>query len=109
MLERWRLAWASRDVENYLSFYDPAFAPTGQSHAKWAASRRAKLASQSDISVQIRDIRMEPVDAHHMTVSFLQDYASGSYEEVARAKTLQLQRNTQGWFIVGEQQAVKLR
>ncbi|HNV60208.1 MAG TPA: nuclear transport factor 2 family protein [Rhodoferax sp.] len=105
LLEQWRQAWANRDADTYLSYYDPAFAPTGQSHNQWAAARRAKLAGQSEISIHIRDIQVTPINAQQMRVSFLQDYASGKYKEVARTKTLQLQRGPKGWLIIGEQQA----
>jgi hypothetical protein len=107
LLEGWRQAWENRDVNSYLSFYDPAFAPKGQSHNKWAALRRAKLANQSAISIQIREIRIDPIGEQQMKVSFLQDYASGTYSEVARAKTLQLRYSAKGWLIVGEQKASK--
>ena len=105
LLEQWRLAWANRDADGYLGFYDPAFAPKGQSRSQWASARRAKLAGQSEISIDIRDIQVTHVNEQQMRVSFLQDYASGSYREVARAKTLQLQRGPKGWLIIGEQQA----
>ena len=107
LLERWRQAWSNREVDSYLGFYDPAYAPKGQSPGKWVASRRDKLAGDSQISIQMREIRVHSIDAQRIEVSFLQDYTAGNYKEVGRAKTIQLHRSPKGWRIVSEQQAVK--
>jgi hypothetical protein len=107
LLERWRQAWVNREVDSYLGFYDPAYAPKGQSPGKWVASRRNKLGGDSKISIQMREIRVHSIDAQRIEVSFLQDYASGAYQEVGRAKTIQLQHSPKGWRIVSEQQATK--
>jgi hypothetical protein len=108
LLERWRQAWENRDVETYLNAYDPTFAPKGQSHARWTASRRAKLGARSQISIKVREIRTHPISPQRIEVSFLQDYESGVYREVGRAKTLELQRNGTGWRIVGELQSSRI-
>jgi hypothetical protein len=107
LLERWRQAWANRDADTYLSYYDPAYAPKGQSPSEWAAARRAKLAGLSEISIQIRDIQVSRVNDQRMRVNFLQDYSAGAYQEVAREKTLHLQHGPKGWLIVSEQQAAR--
>ncbi len=107
LLERWRQAWANRDADTYLSVYDPAYAPKGQSPSQWAAARRAKLAGLSEISIQIRDIQVSRVNDQRMRVNFLQDYSAGAYQEVAREKTLHLQHGPKGWLIVSEQQAAR--
>jgi ketosteroid isomerase-like protein len=104
LVERWRLAWANRDVDSYLDFYVPDFAPEGQSHSKWAASRRTKLAGSAAITLQIREVKVNVIDNSHLKVSFLQDYASGNYQENGRAKALLLKRGTTGWKIISEQQ-----
>jgi hypothetical protein len=107
LLERWRQAWANRDADTYLSFYETTYAPKGQSPSQWAAARRAKLAGLSEISIQIRDIQVSHVNDQRMRVNFLQDYSTGAYQEVARAKSLQLQHGPKGWLIVSEQQAAR--
>ena len=105
VLERWRQAWASRDVEAYLACYSRDFLPAdGQTRSAWAATRRNKLSSRSDISLQVHDVRVERVDGDHLKVVFLQDYASGTYRESARPKTLLLARTGADWRIAGEWQ-----
>lgn len=104
-VERWRKAWAERDVEAYLGSYSPDFRPAdGQTRNAWAAARRKKLSSQTDISVQLHDIRLERIDDGQIKAIFLQDYASGSYREDARPKILLLTRAGGDWRIAGELQ-----
>lgn len=105
LLERWRQAWASRDVEAYLACYSPEFKTAdGQPRSAWAAARRNKLSSQSEISLRVHDVRVERIDANQLQVEFLQDYASGNYRENARPKTLRLVGKDGDWRIAGEWQ-----
>jgi ketosteroid isomerase-like protein len=104
-LEAWRQAWSNRDSAAYLSHYSPDFAPPdGQNRTEWAAARRKNLASRTDISVQIHALQIERIAGDQMKLSFLQDYASGSYREKAQAKTLRMIRQDADWLIAGEWQ-----
>lgn len=104
-LEAWRQAWSNRDSAAYLSHYSPDFAPPdGQKRSEWAAARRKNLASRTDISVQIHALQIERIAGDQMKLSFLQDYASGSYREKSQAKTLRMIRQDGGWLIAGEWQ-----
>lgn len=105
LIEQWRQDWASRNIEGYLSWYSPEFLPAnGQTHTAWAAARRKKLSSQSDISVQVDELRFEHIDSDHLKAVFLQGYASGTYRESAQPKTLLLARTGGDWRIAGEWQ-----
>lgn len=104
-LEAWRRAWSDRDSETYLSRYSPDFAPAdGRNFNDWAVTRRKKLASRKEISIAVRDLQIESIDAQKMRVGFLQDYASGNYRETAQAKTLLFVRQGSDWLIAGEWQ-----
>lgn len=105
LVENWRSAWAGRDVETYLACYGADFAPAnGQTRDAWEAARRKNIASRSSIAVATNGLTFERLDALRMKVSFLQDYASGSYRETAQPKTLLLVRSEAGWLIAGEWQ-----
>lgn len=105
LIERWRRAWTQRDVGAYLACYSQGFvAADGKSRAAWEAARRKKLAGQSEIRVEIRDLSIERIDRDRLEVQFLQDYVSGSYRESAQPKTLQLAKADGQWRIVGEWQ-----
>lgn len=103
LVERWRQAWSSRDIEAYLRSYSPDFVPaTGQTRGRWVAERRKKLAVPSDINVQVHHMNIERIGNDQMKVVFQQDYASGTYLEIAQTKTLLLARTGGDWLIVGE-------
>ena len=109
LVERWRQAWATRNVDAYLGSYSADFSPAkGQTHANWAAARRAKLLAQTDISVQVHQMSIERINNHQLKVGFLQDYASGNYRETAQPKTLLLIRTGNDWRIAGEWQSTDL-
>lgn len=105
MVERWRQAWASRDVEAYLDCYSPAFLSADvQARSAWAAARRKKLSNGSPIDLRLHDIRVERIGSDRLRAVFLQDYASGSYRETARPKTLLLSKQGGDWRIAREWQ-----
>lgn len=106
LVEQWRKAWSSRDLAAYLGVYGDAFEPAGGgSRDAWIAARTRKLAAPAGIEVQLRDLVIEGLGEDRYQVSFLQDYASGSYREAGRAKTLQVAREDGQWKIVREEQA----
>ena len=109
LVEHWRRAWSSRDVDAYLGCYSANFVSArGQTRTKWAKARRRNLSSRSEISVQVHDLRIERIDTGRLKAVFLQDYASDRYREVAQPKTLLLVRAGDDWRIAQEWQGTKV-
>ncbi|RIX48904.1 MAG: nuclear transport factor 2 family protein [Rhodocyclales bacterium GT-UBC] len=104
-IETWRQAWTRHDTEAYLATYSDRFAPAdGSSRADWAMARRKKLGGKAAIDIAINDLALERLGPDQFQVRFRQDYASGSYREVGRGKTLLLTREQGDWKILREQQ-----
>lgn len=104
-LENWRLDWSRRDVDAYLKHYSPSFMPANdQTRAEWETTRRKSISSRPAIRVEVNDLRIEPLDAQQVRLSFLQNYISGTYQETAQPKTMRLVLGNSGWQIVGEWQ-----
>jgi ketosteroid isomerase-like protein len=104
-IEDWRQAWGKHDVAGYLGAYSESFTPAdGGSRADWVVARSKKVGSKAAIEVAINDLALERQGPDRFKVSFRQDYASGSYREVGRSKTLLLAHEEGGWKIVREQQ-----
>jgi ketosteroid isomerase-like protein len=100
LLEAWRSAWTQRDIAAYLNAYSQQFAPAdGNSRDGWVAARTKKLSTGAPIDIQMHDLAIERIDADQFKATFLQDYASGSYRETARAKTLLMAREGGEWRI----------
>jgi ketosteroid isomerase-like protein len=105
LLETWRQAWQGHDLPAYLAAYGSGFTPAdGGSRDAWVAARSKKLAGNAAIEVQLHNVVIERLEQDRFKVSFEQDYASGSYREVGRGKTLHVAREGDGWKIVREQQ-----
>jgi hypothetical protein len=103
LLEMWRSAWMQRDIAAYLNTYSKDFSPAdGSSRDDWVAARTKKLSTGAPIDIQVSNLDIERIDADHFKLSFLQDYASGSYREMARAKTLLIVREGDDWRITKE-------
>lgn len=108
LVEGWRQAWERRDADAYLAYYSDQFVPSkGQTHDAWRLARHKNLSSRSSISVGVNGLRTDHMGADRVKVTFLQDYASGKYQERAQPKTLMLQRQGTSWKIVGEWQGAQ--
>lgn len=106
LLEAWRNAWAQRDIAGYLNTYSQQFTPAdGNSRDAWVAARSKKLSAGAPIDIQVRELGIERLNADQFKATFLQDYASGSYREMARTKTLLITRESGEWKITKEWQA----
>ena len=103
LLEAWRNAWAQRDIAGYLNAYSPQFtADDGSSRDTWVAARTKKLSTSAPIDIQVRELGIERLNADQFKATFLQDYASGSYREMARTKVLLITRENGEWKITKE-------
>lgn len=103
LVEQWRLAWANRDSDAYLNFYSANFVPAdGSTRSNWATARRKNLSSRSDINVVVRELQITQIDEKQLKLLFQQDYASGSFRENAKTKTLLVALEGDVWRITGE-------
>ncbi len=78
LLESWRLAWASQDVEGYLKHYDKnEFIPKkGMSYSTWEKGRYRSLQNPKFIKVAFKDIQVVQLDKNMIRSRFLQQYRS---------------------------------
>lgn len=77
IVQGWAAAWSAKDVEKYLGFYAPEFAPEGgTSRQAWEAQRRARISKPKEIRVAVSELRVEPVNGERVLVTFQQEYSS---------------------------------
>ena len=73
----WAAAWSSKDVEKYLGYYAPEFAPEGgTSRQAWEAQRRARISKPREIKVSVSELQVETAAADRVLATFQQDYVS---------------------------------
>jgi tetratricopeptide (TPR) repeat protein len=97
----WADAWASQDMNTYLSSYGPNFETPGkQSRKAWENDRRARIAGKSTISVKLSDLSIT-LQGSKATAKFRQDYSTGTLNLSSR-KTLELTKVGERWVIAKE-------
>jgi ketosteroid isomerase-like protein len=97
----WANAWASKDMNGYLSSYGKEFDPPGkQTRAAWEAERRARILGKNKITVQVSDLAVT-VNGNKAVARFKQAYSADSLK-VSSRKTLDLVKSGDRWTIVRE-------
>jgi tetratricopeptide (TPR) repeat protein len=95
----WAAAWSSKDVEKYLGFYAPEFAPEGgTSRQAWEIQRRNRISKPKEIKVAVSELKVEPVANDRVQVTFVQDYASDQLSNRS-TKVLELAQVSGQWRI----------
>ena len=102
LLESWRAAWETRNVEAYLSYYANSFQPQGMDRASWEAQRRERLSKPKHIKLKLQSLNLEQTSPENATASFTQVYASDLLREQGK-KTLSLIKENGQWKIAAEQ------
>ena len=103
MVERWREAWSSGDLDEYLLNYSSNFKPENDlSLTQWQAERQSRVTPEKDIVIELNDfevIMLEQLSS--VVVEFNQHYQTGSYVEDSR-KRLSLAKEQGAWKIMAE-------
>ncbi|HUR40484.1 MAG TPA: tetratricopeptide repeat protein [Verrucomicrobiae bacterium] len=77
VVQGWAAAWSNKDVEKYLGYYAPNFAPEGgAARQAWEAQRRARIVKPKEIKVAVSELKVQPLAADRVQATFQQDYAS---------------------------------
>ncbi|MBN1958075.1 MAG: tetratricopeptide repeat protein [Desulfuromonadales bacterium] len=108
-IRRWAQAWSDQDVVAYLSFYDPAFVPSGgKTRAAWEAQRKQRISRPQSIEVSLTDIRLSGLGDDKIRIEAVQHYKSDLYSDQTR-KIFDLQEHGAGWSILSERSLGSLR
>lgn len=100
-IERWSMAWRSRDMAGYLEQYAKSFVPSGdQSRAAWVKSRYHRILSKKLISHEVRQLEVS-FTGDTATAQFEQIYAADQMRQVG-PKTLRFRREGAQWRIISE-------
>ncbi|MBF0401550.1 MAG: tetratricopeptide repeat protein [Magnetococcales bacterium] len=99
----WAKAWASRQVEDYLSFYsDTAFTPDKfPDREAWKQQRRLAIGAAGNIRVTLSGLKVAAAEGNRVQVTFTQSYWSKRYQDKVN-KTLVMQKEGSAWKIVRE-------
>lgn len=101
-IETWRAAWASGDMDTFLSLHSPSFRTRKQRFKTYAAQKRRLAAERGSVGIELDEFEMfmyPDVDYQAMAmVSFRQRYDSKAYRDVTY-KTQFWQHNGERWML----------
>jgi hypothetical protein len=103
MVERWREAWSSGDINRYLLSYSSNFKPTNElSFEEWQAKRMSRVNPEKNITIELDDFEVVMLEQlNSAVVEFNQHYQAGSYVDNSR-KRLRLAKEQGAWKIMAE-------
>jgi hypothetical protein len=102
VLDKWRLAWQSRDMPAYAAFYDTAhFRGQGVGWFTWRRTKERTFADYDSIAVAISDVGLIELSDTTATVRFLQRYASDRTRSDSWKK-IAFERYPREWKIIRE-------
>ncbi|MEM7351558.1 MAG: hypothetical protein AAF657_12170 [Acidobacteriota bacterium] len=106
VVRSWAAAWASQDVDTYLSFYDLGFQPPdGESRIAWEQRRRQRILGPEAIAVTVSDIEVDLTGDGAAIARFGQGYRAPGYQDWV-LKTLELASSAGHWRIVEERSSL---
>ncbi|OGS36872.1 MAG: hypothetical protein A2293_08335 [Elusimicrobia bacterium RIFOXYB2_FULL_49_7] len=100
-VEKWRVAWESRDIDQYTSLYNPLYKQDGMDFEQWKRYKEAIFRNSQSISVSVSGLKIQKKSGDTAFIRFLQDYESGTYKTQSQ-KELILTRSNGEWRIAQE-------
>ncbi len=99
-VEKWRAAWAAKDIETYISYYSPTFKSANLNKGAWRAKKIYLNQKYKFITVEICNITIEWTSTG-ANVTFQQTYKSDQLQ-TSGTKTLHLVNKKNHWMIENE-------
>jgi murein L,D-transpeptidase YafK len=100
VVEEWRRAWETKQVDKYMSFYSRRFTSGGKDWKEWKEYKTRLARQYRRIHVEIENLALYRNDGTVMA-TFRQHYGTAGFDSRG-FKRLFLQQNSEQWKIVGE-------
>ncbi len=101
MLELWKAAWASGDIDRYAEFYSESFKSSGLSKKAWIAKKRKLGNVNRNIEITIEKPQIQ-FRKNRTLVRFREIFKSSGHSSRG-IKTLVLVKERDGWKILSEE------
>jgi murein L,D-transpeptidase YafK len=101
-LSSWEKAWEQKQIDPYISLYDPGFSSQGMNLRKWKLHKQKLNRKYATIEVDIAEVKIEQASDHTATVIFKQTYTTEEYRDVGLKNLLLVKKNKQ-WKIKEEE------
>lgn len=103
-INRWRLAWESKDSTRYLSFYSEDFSDLKKNKAQWSSYKKRINDRKKYIKVALSDLALfsYPGEKGLFLAEFYQDYDSSNFKSKGWKRQLWRRKSNSGWEIIFE-------
>jgi murein L,D-transpeptidase YafK len=101
-LSSWIKAWEEKDLNGYLSHYDPEFRSRGMDLEAWRVHRERLNRKYRALKIEISDLIIVKISDDTAKVSFKQDYRADGYRDFGLKKILLVKRSDH-WKIKQEE------
>ena len=104
LIEKWRQDWQSRDVDLYLQHYSKEYVGLGKDYDSWVEYKRRVIPMKKFIKVNLtnKSVFLYPENPNLMVVTFLQDYASDTFNRKFIKRQYWKMENDGKWRIIYE-------
>ena len=100
LIEGWRTAWQDRDIERFMSFYNPNFSSGGKNWREWKENKSKVADKYVQITVEIDNLRLLTANGV-VLATFRQTYSTSDFKS-SGTKMLYLTKNSDQWKIIAE-------
>jgi tetratricopeptide (TPR) repeat protein len=100
-VRNWAKAWSSKDFDNYLTSYAPAYRAEFDTHSQWVEHRRDRILRPGAIRVEVSDFVIKRRTDNRASVDFTQAFSSPGYSDRV-LKRLDFERVGAQWKIAAE-------
>jgi len=100
VVENWRTAWESKDIERYMSFYNRRFTAGGKNWEQWKRYKARLAKRYKQIRVDTDELHLLENNGLVLAI-FNQTYSTSGFGSRGKKK-LYLRKNSNEWKIIGE-------
>ncbi|MFC1891655.1 L,D-transpeptidase family protein [Thermodesulfobacteriota bacterium] len=100
IVEAWRKAWQSKNVDRYISYYHNQFVSGNKNREQWKRYKRDLAKKYKNIDVQVDNLELLSNDGV-VLARFTQRYRTSSLDSRG-VKSLYFKKNSNKWKIIGE-------
>jgi len=101
-IQRWLRSWEKKNIEAYISCYDPSFESRGMDRKGWQQHRAKLNRKYHSLNINISQIKIEKISNQSAEISFKQDYRADRYHDYGLKKMI-LIKEGENWMIRTEE------
>ncbi|MFN4226752.1 MAG: L,D-transpeptidase family protein [Candidatus Ratteibacteria bacterium] len=105
-VDRWKIAWESKNIDEYIKFYDQEFLSDGKDRNQWKLYKERINKSKKYIKIELSDLQILPYGEKkigELAIAFFkQNYTSDNFSSKTR-KILYFVKRNGNWKIIYEQ------